>query len=242
MLEEDKKFIERIMPFFKYRKWNVHIETDTESLLHGGELPEFSLIAIDRGIGRTGGMNLLAELQEKGNDKPVIVMAEESAEAEQVLSYSLGADAYITKDTEPLIMLAKFQAVLRRWNISHGREPDKDDTDFDYDVDRTRLKISESTHEVFLDGRKLDLTPTEYDILFLLAKNERIIFSREKIMEKVWGYKAVFTDTRTVDAHIKKLRTKLGADGNKLIKTVWGLGYKYSDEEKKTAEPLQNAG
>lgn len=237
MLEEDKEFIERMMPFFNYRKWNVHIETDTKNVLHGEEPPEFDLIAADRNIGRTGGMNLLAELREKGNEKPVIILTDDSGEAEQVLSYSLGADAYITKDTEPLIMLAKFQAVLRRWNISRSRTLGEDNETPACDIDTERLKINRSTHEAFLDGKKLVLTPTEYDILSLLAKHEKVIFSRNRIMENIWGYGTDFADERTVDAHIKKLRTEMGADGGKLIKTVWGAGYKY-DEEK----TWQNAG
>ena len=149
---------------------------------------------------------------------PVIMLTAKSTESDELFGFGLGADEYVTKPFSPMILIARVQAVLKRYNAAI--------------VDKkvyNGLEIDQSAHTVFADGDQVELTPKEFELLVYLCENEGIALSRDKILNAVWDYE-YFGDARTVDTHIKKLRLKLGRIGD-YIQTIRGLGYKFEVEK-----------
>jgi DNA-binding response OmpR family regulator len=148
---------------------------------------------------------------------------------DKVVGLELGADDYIQKPFEPKELLARVKAVLRRYEAGqeqrrHGREPENGET-----VEYTGLKVDKSRYTVLVNGRELEMPPKELELLFFLSTHPNRVFTREQLLENVWGYD-FYGESRTVDVHIKRIREKLEDAGDHpswLIKTVWGVGYKF---------------
>lgn len=145
---------------------------------------------------------------------PVIMLTAKSTETDELLGFELGADEYISKPFSPMILIARVQALLKRYNVALNEKKVFDG-----------LEINESAHTVYSDGEEIELTPKEFELLLYLCNNSGIALSRDKILNSVWDYE-YFGDARTVDTHIKKLRLKLGQKGD-FIQTIRGLGYKF---------------
>ncbi len=151
---------------------------------------------------------------------PVIMLTAKSEERDELKGFELGVDEYITKPFSPKILVARVEALLRRTSAD---QPDILRAD--------GIEINKSAHQVTIDGEKLDLSFKEFELLTYFVENQGIALSREVILNNVWNYN-YFGDARTIDTHVKKLRSKMGAKGS-YIKTVWGMGYKFeiADEE-----------
>jgi len=145
---------------------------------------------------------------------PVIMLTAKSTESDELLGFGLGADEYITKPFSPMILIARVQAVLKRYNMGISEKKNYGG-----------IEIDQSAHTVTCDGEEVELTPKEFQLLVYLCDNAGIALSRDKILNSVWDYE-YFGDARTVDTHIKKLRLKLGRKGD-YIQTIRGLGYKF---------------
>lgn len=156
-------------------------------------------------------------------DVPIIMLTARSDEVDRIMGLEMGADDYVTKPFSPGELVARVRAILRR---ASGMS--KADTDF---VRFNNLELYYEQRKVLFKGKELVLTPKEFDLLWFLASNPGYVFSREQILEKVWGYD-FFGDGRTVDAHIKRLRRKLDDDPDNpsYIHTVWGVGYKFEEK------------
>jgi len=152
-------------------------------------------------------------------DIPIIMLTARASEGDKILGLELGADDYITKPFSPRELIARVKAVLRR---NEKLEKPEDIIDVD-----GVIRIDVEKHLVYANGRKVDLTNTEFNILKILCENRGRVFSREKILDKMWGNEKVVTD-RTIDVHIKKLRDKLG-NAAKMIKNIRGVGYKIEE-------------
>ena len=150
---------------------------------------------------------------------PIIMLTAKAEEVDKIIGLELGADDYMTKPFSPRELTARIKAVLRR---------SQKETALPGELQVGRLRFNFSRYEVSLGGIKLELTPKEYELIKMLATNLGKVFTREQLLEKVWGYE-YFGDTRTVDTHIKRIRQKLGVKDDSLwdIKTVWGVGYKF---------------
>lgn len=175
---------------------------------------KFDLLILDIMMPLLNGFDLCKSIRDISN-VPIIILTARSDDDDEVLGYDLGADDYITKPFSPKILVAKVKALLRRLD---------DLTVTNASIEINNLSINKTSHEVQIDGENLSLSPKEYDLLVFLAENKNSVFSRNTLLDKVWGYD-FDGDIRTVDTHVKRLREKLGELSN-LIITVRGSGYK----------------
>ncbi|MGH2330653.1 response regulator transcription factor [Thermoanaerobacter mathranii] len=178
---------------------------------------DINIILLDIMLPDISGWSLLKTIREKSK-VPVMMITARGEEYDKLLGFELGADDYVVKPFSPKEVVARVKAILAR-------------TSGESEVEKTEyegISINVSSREVTVDGEKIDLTPKEFDLLKLLIDNKGKVVSREKCLNEVWGYD-FYGDLRTVDTHIKQLREKLG-EKRKLIKTVWGIGYKLDGE------------
>ena len=146
---------------------------------------------------------------------PIIMLTARSEERDELLGFELGVDEYISKPFSPKILVARVEAILRRT----GKSAQENEV-----LDVGGIHLDKAAHMVEIDGRSVDLSYKEFELLTYFMENRGIALSREKILNNVWNYD-YFGDARTIDTHVKKLRSKLG-DKGELIKTIWGMGYK----------------
>lgn len=148
---------------------------------------------------------------------PIIMLTAKSDEKDELLGFELGVDEYISKPFSPKILVARIEAILRRTNqLTKGEV-----------LVCGGIEIDKSAHQVLIDGTPIDLSYKEFELLTYFVENKGIALSREKILNSVWNYD-YFGDARTIDTHVKKLRSKMGVKGD-MIKTVWGMGYKLEE-------------
>ncbi|SFE16271.1 DNA-binding response regulator, OmpR family, contains REC and winged-helix (wHTH) domain [Thermoanaerobacter thermohydrosulfuricus] len=179
---------------------------------------DISIILLDIMLPDISGWSLLKTIREKSK-VPVMMITARGEEYDKLLGFELGADDYVVKPFSPKEVIARVKAILSR---TYGASEEDGKTEYE------GIFINVSSREVTVDGEKIDLTPKEFDLLKLLIDNKGKVVSREKCLNEVWGYD-FYGDLRTVDTHIKQLREKLG-EKRKLIKTVWGIGYKLDGE------------
>ena len=176
---------------------------------------DISLIILDVMMPNLDGWEVL---KEESSRVPIIMLTAKSEEEDELNGYSLGADEYVLKPFSPKVLVARVEAVLRR---SLGEETSI--------IENDGIRIDENAHEVTVDGKNVELSVREYDLLKYFMKNPGIALSREKILNSVWDYD-YYGDARTIDTHVKKLRSKL-LDKGDLIKTIWGVGYKFGSSQ-----------
>ena len=145
---------------------------------------------------------------------PIIMLTARSEERDELLGFELGVDEYISKPFSPKILVARIEAILRRGNAGTGEI-----------LEAAGIRVDKDAHEASVDGQPVDLSNKEFELLTYFMENQGMALSREKILNNVWNYD-YFGDARTIDTHVKKLRSKLGEKGE-LIKTIWGMGYKF---------------
>ena len=154
------------------------------------------------------------------------------SESDQVLGLGIGADEYVTKPFSPIALIARIKALHRRVMMEEDVQTQENNNQ-EYEIQTAHLKISKDRREVLFDDQLVvDLTPKEFDLLYTMAQKPKQVFSRDQLLDLVWGYE-YYGEERTVDAHIKKLRQKLEKVGAKVIQTVWGVGYKFDDSQVK---------
>lgn len=173
-----------------------------------------ALIILDVMMPKMDGWQACREIR-KQSGVPIIMLTAKSGEADELKGFELGVDEYISKPFSPKILVARVEAVLRR---SNGTTPEE--------IIRVGdIAIDKAAHQVTIDDHVVELSYKEFELLTYFAENQGLALSREKILNNVWNYD-YFGDARTIDTHVKKLRSKLGEKGGKYIKTIWGMGYK----------------
>lgn len=191
---------------------------------------KWDIILLDLNLPKKDGMQVAADIRRVSPTVPLIMLTARDTESDQVLGLEIGADDYVTKPFSAITLIARMKALYRRSQLSKGGAEAQQTADNDFDVKTKHFKMNTKTREVYLyDQRISDLTPKEFDLLKTLASKPRQVFTREQLLQLVWDYE-YYGDERTVDAHIKKLRQKLEDLGPQVIKTVWGVGYKFDDE------------
>ena len=174
---------------------------------------DIALVILDVMMPRMDGWQVLREMRES-SQVPVIMLTARSDEKDELKGFDLGVDEYVTKPFSPRTLVARVEAILRRTSS-------KEDNDR---IELSGIVLDTSAHQVTVDGEPVELSFKEFELLEYFMENNKIALSREKILNHVWNYD-YFGDARTIDTHVKKLRSKLGPKGE-LIKTIWGMGYK----------------
>ena len=179
---------------------------------------DIDLVLLDVMMPKMDGWETSREIR-KVSQVPIIMLTAKSDETDELLGYNLGIDEYITKPFSPKILVARIDAILRRTNKLNEEDI----------ITAGRLNINKTSHVVSVDGNPIELSFKEFELLCYFAENKGIALSREKILNNVWNYD-YFGDARTIDTHVKKIRSKLGDCGD-YIKTIWGMGYKFEVDE-----------
>lgn len=177
------------------------------------EQKDIALILLDVMMPKMDGWEVCRTIR-KYSQVPIIMLTARGEEQDELQGFSLGVDEYISKPFSPKILVARVEAILRR-SSTMSQEV----------IDVGGIHIDKSAHQVLVDGKNVDLSYKEFELITYFAENQGIALSREKVLNNVWNYD-YFGDARTIDTHVKKLRSKLGDKGD-YIKTIWGMGYKF---------------
>lgn len=180
------------------------------------EQKDIALILLDVMMPKMDGWEVLKTIR-KYSQVPILMLTARGEEQDELQGFKLGVDEYISKPFSPKILVARVEAILRR------SSPGAKDV-----IDVGGIHIDKTAHQVEIDGKPVDLSYKEFELMTYFAENQGIALSREKTLNNVWNYD-YFGDARTIDTHVKKLRSKLGEKGE-YIKTIWGMGYKFEVE------------
>ena len=182
------------------------------------EEKDIALIILDVMMPKMDGWQVCREI--RVNSKvPIIMLTARSDERDELLGFELGVDEYISKPFSPKILVARVEAILRRTGQNNPEDV----------ISAGGIVIDKAAHLATVDGKPMELSFKEFELLTYFLENQGIALSREKILNSVWNYD-YFGDARTIDTHVKKLRSKMG-DKGEYIKTVWGMGYKFEVDE-----------
>lgn len=179
---------------------------------------DIGLVILDVMMPKMDGWEVCRTLR-RYSQVPIIMLTARSEERDELLGFELGVDEYISKPFSPKILVARVEAILRRSNVLAA-----DDT-----MEAGGIELNKAAHEVLIDGKSVELSYKEFELLAYFMSNQGVALSRERILNNVWNYD-YFGDARTIDTHVKKLRSKLGAKGE-YIKTIWGMGYKFEVDQ-----------
>jgi len=218
LVEDEQSIASLVSLYLSNEGFTVEHITDGALALAAVERVKPSLVILDVMLPGMDGVEICRRLRRDGDDLPIMMLTARDTEVDRVLGLELGADDYVTKPFSPRELVARVKAVLRR----SGRAAAADEVAAVITVGA--IEIDEARHEVRTTAGGVTLTAMEFDLLVFLARNRGIVFSREKLLDRVWGYERA-VDTRTVDSHVKSLRQKLG-DAGTVVKTVRGVGYK----------------
>lgn len=184
---------------------------------------DWDCLIIDWMLPGMDGITICQKLRENNYSGPIIMLTAKDSDSDQVFGLEMGADDYVTKPFSPLTLMARIRAVTRRYapNPTEIQQPGV--------IKSNHFKIDQNTREVLLNGKQIpNLTPKEFDLLYHFVQNPKQVFSRDQLLDHVWGYD-FYGDDRTVDVHIKRLRTKVSTDEQPFFHTVWGVGYRFDE-------------
>ena len=197
----------------------IEASNGREALNRFYEEADISLVILDVMMPEIDGYEVLRRIRE--NSKvPVIMLTAKSDEKDELLSFSLGVDEFVSKPFSPKVLVARVNAILRRTTADGSAQR----------IESGGIVIDKLSHRVLIDNKEIELSYKEFELLSFFMENKGVALSRDKILNSVWNYD-YFGDARTIDTHVKKLRAKLGEHGNN-IKTIWGIGYKFEVTEK----------
>ena len=175
---------------------------------------DIALVILDVMMPKVDGWEVCREIRAYSK-VPIIMLTAKSDDRDELQGFQLGVDEYISKPFSPKILVARVEAILRRTN----------QVNVDEVIQAGGIQMNKAAHIVLIDGKQIDLSYKEFELLAYFMENKGLALSREKILNSVWNYD-YFGDARTIDTHVKKLRSKMGSKGE-LIKTIWGMGYKF---------------
>jgi DNA-binding response OmpR family regulator len=220
VVDDEANIVELARIYLEKEGFRVEEASTGEEALRGFEDLSPALIILDIMLPAPDGWEVCRRIRSR-SQIPIIMLTAREDEVDKVVGLELGADDYLTKPFSPRELVARVKAVLRRARPASEAEEVLHAEDLIIDASRRR---------VVQEDKEIDLTPREFDLLYTLALNRGIVMSRERLLERVWGYD-YYGDTRTVDVHIRHMREKLGEDSSKprYVVTVWGVGYKFKE-------------
>ena len=232
IVDDEKEIRDLVEIYLKGEGYRTVKAGDGEEALYAlRNDPEIDLIILDVMMPKLNGIEACLKIREE-RELPIIMLSAKSEDMDKILGLNMGADDYLTKPFNPLELVARVKSQLRRYYRLNPKVKAQVVEEISNIVTIEDLEINLDTHEIFIDGKEVKLTPTEFDILVLLAKNRGKVFSISNIYESVWNQEFMESDN-TVMVHIRKIREKIESDPRKprFIKTVWGVGYKIERED-----------
>lgn len=212
LIVDDEEMIRSVLAeYADFEKFEHDEAVDGMDAVAKAKKENYDVIIMDVMMPKLDGFSAVKEIR-KEKDTPIIMLSARVEEYDKLFGFEMGVDDYVTKPFSPKEVMARVHAVLKRGKINKGK------------IVSEGLVIDKAGRNVYVDGSKAEMTPKEYELLFYLADNAGLAVSREKLLTEVWGYD-FYGDDRTVDTHIKMLRSSLGAYRDKIV-TLRGLGYK----------------
>ncbi len=218
VIDDDRNILAIIELYLKKAGFQVYTCADGTSAMAAFHETKPTLVILDIMLPGRDGWAVLHDIRMEG-DTPVIMLTAKGDTGDRVQGLELGADDYIAKPFDAKELIARIKAVLRR---SAPAEPERT-------INLPGLTVSLENYAVTLDGRQLEMPPKEIELLYFLASHNGKVFTREQLLEQVWGFD-FFGDSRTVDVHVKRIREKLGDNHEWELRTVWGVGYKFEQK------------
>lgn len=215
IVDDDKNICDLLRLYLEKEGYSVILSHDGEEAVVKFNALKPDIVLLDVMLPGLDGWQVCREIRKKSNI-PILMITAKSDTFDKVLGLELGADDYIVKPFDAKELLARIKAVLRRSSLPENEKC----------VTFEDLEISLDNYSVTLDGKQIEMPPKEIELLFFLASREGKVFTREQLLEQVWGFD-FFGDSRTVDVHVKRIREKLGERDAWQLKTVWGVGYKF---------------
>ena len=216
VIDDDRNILAIIELYLKKAGFQVATCTTGYEAMQAVKNTKPTLVVLDVMLPGKDGWTILHEIRQEGST-PVIMLTAKGDTGERVRGLELGADDYIAKPFDSNELVARIKAVLRRFAPASESERT---------ITLPDLTISLENYSVTLDGEQLEMPPKEIELLYFLASHSGRVFTREQLLEQVWGFD-FFGDSRTVDVHVKRIREKLGERENWQLRTVWGVGYKF---------------
>ncbi len=219
VVDDESRMRKLVKDFLTKNNYDVlEAEDGSQALDIFYQQKDIVLIILDIMMPKIDGWQVCREIR-ACSKVPIIMLTAKSDERDELQGFELGVDEYISKPFSPKILVARVEAILRRTNQISADEV----------LEAGGITINKAAHIVTIDGAQVELSYKEFELLSYLIENRGIALSREKILNSVWNYD-YFGDARTIDTHVKKLRSKMGQKGD-LIKTIWGMGYKFEVNE-----------
>ncbi len=217
VLDDEKEIADLVELYLKNDGFNVFTCYSSKDALNIIKKEKLDLAILDVMVDKTNGFDILKEIRNQNLNFPVIMLTAKINDQDKIKGLTLGADDYITKPFNPLELLARVKAIFRRYNKYNNQNSNI--------IEINGLVIDKNSHLCTLYNKKIDLTPIEFSIVYYLAKNQGKVISSEELFENVWKDKYL-DNNNTVMVHIRRIREKFGDKETKIIKTVWGVGYK----------------
>ncbi|MGG5462130.1 response regulator transcription factor [Clostridium sp. B9] len=214
--EDDLRILRLITDFLKKEGFNVYSAKDGQEALEYFEKENISLIILDVMMPKYNGWQVCKMVREKST-LPVMILTAKDRDIDELMGFDIGADEYMTKPFNPKLLIARVNNLLKRVKIEEEKKK------FIY----KNITLEEDNHKINVRGNEVELTHKEYELLYIFMRNVERIFSRENLIDLIWGYD-YDGDLRTVDTHITRLRKKLGEDAS-LIKNIRGFGYRFGE-------------
>lgn len=219
VVDDDVNICELLRLYIERDDYQVVIANDGEQAVELFNREQPDLVLLDIMLPKMDGWQVCKEIRKTSN-RPIIMLTAKGELFDKILGLELGADDYIIKPFEAKEVIARIHAVLRRTGTTETKEKVKE-------INWDKLSINLTNYELRVDGKYIDTPPKEMELLYYLASNPNKVFTRDQLLDKVWGFD-YYGDSRTVDVHIKRLREKInGVSDQWSLKTVWGVGYKF---------------
>lgn len=214
VVDDESRMRKLVKDFLVREKFDVLEAEDGEQALDTFyKVKDIALIILDVMMPKIDGWQVCKEIRQYSK-VPIIMLTAKGEEHDELQGFDLGVDEYVSKPFSPKILVARVNAILRRTNVLDDEK-----------LEIGGIVLNRTAHEVAIDGKVVELSFKEFELLSYFVENKGVALSRERILNNVWNYD-YFGDARTIDTHVKKLRSKMGSKGD-YIKTIWGMGYKF---------------